>query len=38
MDVQEVYKALKKLGYKEITVRKVSGLTDEQKRKYRLLK
>ena len=31
------YKALKKLGYKEITVRKVSGLTDEQKRKYRLL-
>lgn len=31
------YKALKKLGYKEVTVRKVSGLTDEQKRKYRLL-
>lgn len=31
------YKALKKLGYKEITVRKISGLTDEQKRKYRLL-
>lgn len=31
------YKALKKLGYKEVAVRKVSGLTDEQKRKYRLL-
>lgn len=31
------YKALKKLGYKEITVRKISGLTEEQKRKYRLL-
>lgn len=31
------YKALKKLGYKEVTVRKVSGLTEEQKRKYRLL-
>ncbi len=31
------YKALKKLGYKEITVRKILGLTDEQKRKYRLL-
>lgn len=31
------YKALKKLGYKEVTVRKVTGLTDEQKRKYRLL-
>lgn len=31
------YKALKKLGYKEITVRKISGLTDQQKRKYRLL-
>lgn len=31
------YKALKKLGYKEVTVRKVTGLTEEQKRKYRLL-
>lgn len=31
------YKALKKLGYKEVTVRKILGLTDEQKRKYRLL-
>lgn len=31
------YKALKKLGYKEVAVRKVTGLTEEQKRKYRLL-
>lgn len=31
------YKALKKLGYKEVAVRKILGLTDEQKRKYRLL-
>ena len=31
------YKALKKLGYDEVTVRKVTGLTEEQKRKYRLL-
>lgn len=31
------YKALKQLNYKEIDVIKVYGLTDEQKRKYRLL-
>lgn len=31
------YKALKKLGYKEVAVKKILGLTDEQKRKYRLL-
>jgi site-specific DNA-methyltransferase (adenine-specific) len=31
------YKALKKLKYNEIDVLRVSGLTDEQKRKYRLL-
>lgn len=31
------YKALKQLGYEEIDVIIKSGLTDEQKRKYRLL-
>lgn len=31
------YKALQKLGYKEIEVMRVSGLTEEQKKKYRLL-
>lgn len=31
------YKALKKLGYKDADVLIKEGLTDEQKRKYRLL-
>lgn len=31
------YKAIKELGYEEIPVIQVKGLTDEQKRKYRIL-
>lgn len=31
------YKALQRLGYTEVEVCRVSGLSDEQKRKYRLL-
>lgn len=30
-------RALKKLGYKEVEIKVVDGLTDEQKKKYRLL-
>jgi ParB-like chromosome segregation protein Spo0J len=31
------YKALQKLGYKTVDVILYTGLTDEQKRKYRIL-